>query len=477
VKRSHPEGGSDMTQGSGWSPTAFGGIEALARALRTGRCTAQEITAAYLERIESLDPKLGAFTHVARASALATAHAIDLMLANGTDLGPLMGVPIAVKDLYSVAAMPTTAGSKIDVQDLVQPEGPFIGRLRRAGCVILGKTKTTEFAAGTINLIHKPPRNPWSVQVPLMPGGSSSGSAVAMAADLCALSLGSDTGGSVRQPAALCGTFGYKCTVGMWPVDGVFPLSATLDSLGLFTRSAVDAGVAYCVLQGTAIPRAVNLRGLRLGKPRQRFFDDLQPEVEAVTSRALELLQGAGVEIVPFDLPEVSESDEAFSRLVPTELAAFLGTERIRNGAERLDPVVRARLESAGSVSAVDYIRLLARHHENVRNVANRLAKLDGWVTPTCPLLPVPVGDCNTVDTAVAWNKRSLRNTQPVNYLGQCAVTLPLAVGLGALPVGLQIVCAPNEDARLLSIAIAVESVLGAGARRPNLSAIGAAAE
>jgi Asp-tRNAAsn/Glu-tRNAGln amidotransferase A subunit and related amidases len=137
-----------MTHGSGWSPAAFEGIDVMGRALRNRRCTAHEITAAYLERIESLDPQLGAFTHVARASALATAQAIDLMLANGTDLGPLMGLPIAVKDLYSVAGMPTTAGSNIEVQDLVAPEGPFIGRLRRAGCVILGKAKTTGLRRG-----------------------------------------------------------------------------------------------------------------------------------------------------------------------------------------------------------------------------------------------------------------------------------------------------------------------------------------
>ncbi len=465
-----------MMSAPGWRPTAFEGLDELGRALRTGQRTAQEVTAAYLERIESLDPHLGAFTHVARASALATAEAIDLMLASGTDLGPLMGVPIAVKDLYSVSAMPTRAGSNIDVQDLVRSEGSFIARLRRAGCVILGKTKMTEFAAGTINLIHKPPRNPWSARVPLMPGGSSSGSAVAMAADLCALSLGSDTGGSVRQPAALCGTFGYKSTRGMWPVDGVFPLSSTLDSLGLFTRAASDTAIAYSVLQGTPVPRSARLRGLRLGKPRHRFFEDLEAEVETVTEEALEALQRAGVEIVPFDLPEVAESDATFARLVPTELAAFLGAARIRAGASRLDAVVRARLESAGSVSAVDYIRQLERHRADVQGAVARLMDLDGWVAPTCPLLPVAVTDCRTVDTAVAWNRRSLRNTQPVNYLGQCAVSLPLAPGPSGLPAGLQIACAPNEDGHLLSIATAVEEVLGTG-ERPNLSTVEARAE
>jgi Asp-tRNAAsn/Glu-tRNAGln amidotransferase A subunit and related amidases len=176
------------------------------------------------------------------------------------------------------------------------------------------------FAAGSINLIHKPPRNPWSVEAALMPGGSSSGSAVAMAAGLCALSLGSDTGGSVRQPAALCGTFGYKCTSGMWPVDGVFPLSATLDSLGLFARTASDAAIAYGTLEGKPVPRPASLRGLRLGKPRNRFFDDLQPEVESAVNAALEELQRAGVEIVPFDLPEVSESDGRSRALCPPSL-------------------------------------------------------------------------------------------------------------------------------------------------------------
>ena len=195
-------------------PLGGGGIARFADEFRTGRVTSEAVTTAYLARIEVLDSRLGAYEHVARDSALAQARALDALLAAGTDLGPLMGVPVAIKDLIAVTGMPTTAGSNVDVADLIGPEGPFMDAMKRAGCVILGKTKTVEFAMGGsgLNLVRGTPWNPWDATTHRVPGGSSSGSAVAAAAGLCAFAIGSDTGGSVRIPA-FSGTFGV---FGLW---------------------------------------------------------------------------------------------------------------------------------------------------------------------------------------------------------------------------------------------------------------------
>ena len=261
------------------------GIAGYARRLRQGEITAQAATEAYLGRIAALDPKLGAYQHLAAEPALAQARALDRRRAAGDDQGPLMGVPVAIKDIFAVDGMPTTAGSRLDVADLIGPEGPFVDLLRRAGCVFLGKLKTVEFALGAVG-ISEPrgtPWNPWDAAVQRIPGGSSSGPAVAVAAGLCGFAIGSDTGGSVRLPAAFCGVFGHKTTVGLWPTAGVFPLSSVLDSIGPLTRSAADAALLFGALTGQEVAPAPPER-LRLGRPTSYFFDRLDPAVAAAPS-------------------------------------------------------------------------------------------------------------------------------------------------------------------------------------------------
>jgi aspartyl-tRNA(Asn)/glutamyl-tRNA(Gln) amidotransferase subunit A len=268
-------------------------IAEFGRQLRRGELTIEATVQDYLIRIDTLDTRLGAFEFVAADSALESASALDRLLAAGCDLGPLMGVPIGIKDLFAVTGTPVTAGSRVDIADLVGAEGSFVKLLRRAGCVILGKTKTVEFAYGAAgtNSVRGTPWNSWDSQVHRAPGGSSSGSAVAVAAGLCAFAIGSDTGGSVRLPASLCGIFGLKTTVGLWPTDGVFPLSPTLDSIGLLTRSAEDAAIAFAVLTGRPIPTAASLRALRLGLPEDFFFDELDPTVAQCIDATMALLK------------------------------------------------------------------------------------------------------------------------------------------------------------------------------------------
>src|SRR5690349_19352014 len=245
-----------------------------AAGLRDGTYSAEATTRGALARIDAANEALDAFTFVDAEGALAAARAADAHLLARTDLGPRMGVPVALKDLYAAAGMPMTAGSRIDIADRVPAEGTLVRALKRAGAVILGKTRTTEFAFGTFNPSHPTPRNPADRAVHRMPGGSSSGSAVAEAAGLCAIAFGSDTGGSVRQPAALCGVAGFKPTAGRLPLDGIFPLSPTFDSPGWFAHRVADLALVWQVLSNEAPARARPLDTLVLGKPGAHFFDD-----------------------------------------------------------------------------------------------------------------------------------------------------------------------------------------------------------
>lgn len=438
---------------------------------RLGAISSEKVTAAYLARIAVLDPKLGAFAHIDEGSALETARTMDLLRAAGTDLGPLMGVPIGIKDLFAVDGMPTTAGSLVDVSDLIGSEGSFVKRLRRAGCVILGKTKTVEFAFGAvgINTVRGTPRNPWDAGTERIPGGSSSGSAVAVAAGLCALAIGSDTGGSVRLPAALCGVFGLKATVGLWATDGVFPLSPTFDSIGLLTRSAADAVLAFGAIEGEPAAEAASLEQLTFGIPTSYLNDGLDPEVQACVGKAAARLTGSGATVVERQMSFAKEREGFFGAVLASELLASLGRERFARTRAVMDPVVAARTELGLSVAAVDYVRMIRRHHVLKRLAVDDMGGVDAWLTPTAAILPVALGAFADPEKGLALAGTITRNTQPMNLFGQCGTTTPVN-GLGsALPVGLQVTCRPFEERRALAMALAVEDVLGPPPR-PDLT-------
>jgi len=446
------------------------GLRAVSVALLEGRTSAVELTQAALARIAALEPRLQAFAHLDPARAIAHARAIDGLRAAGVNLGPLMGLPIAVKDLFSVDGMPTTAGSRLEVQDLVAPQGSFVDSLLRAGCVILGKTRTTEFALGGFNLDRPPPWNPCDPREPRMTGGSSHGSAVAMAAGLAGFTVGSDTGGSVRWPAAMCGVVGYKAGSSHWPCDGVFPLSPELDSIGIFTRSAHDAAWVHAALGGQALRPSPAVEALTLAVPTQHFMDQLDEPVQRCFLAAVARLRAGGARIVKVETPEAAEIDEVFRCLVPADLLAFLGRERVSAQFDRLDAVAAARLQVAFDVRADDYAKMLARRRVVQRLVAERSVGIDAWLTPTVPMLPQPTADFRSVADVAEWNRRATRNTRPGNLFGQCGVSMPIQ-HLGteradpssghALPVGLQLCAAPGQDAALLDLACAVEDLLG----------------
>jgi aspartyl-tRNA(Asn)/glutamyl-tRNA(Gln) amidotransferase subunit A len=451
-------------------PLGPDGLFEFAQKLRAGAITSEAATRSYLARIEALDGRLGAYQHVAHSQALASARAMDALLAAGTDLGPLMGVPIGIKDLYAVEGMPTTAGTKMDVQDLIGPEGRLVRSLKRAGCVILGKTKTVEFALGItgVSAPRGTPVNPWDAATVRVPGGSSSGSAVAVAAGLCAFALGSDTGGSVRVPAAFNGLFGLKTTPGLLSNDGALPLVPHLDSGGFLTRSAADASIVLSAITGLSVIPA-RLDALRFGVPQEYYFDALEPGVEGQVRAAMETLAHKGVGLEPFSVPQARERESYFPVVLPACLLATLGRERFQAGRDAMDPIVAKRAATGLDVKAFDYLTLEGRRQVSSRSAAAKFAGLDAWIAPTTAVLPPALADFEDDEKALNLALGMTRNTQPANYFGFPAVTVPIPQEPGNLPVGLQIICPPGQDARAVSIALAVETALGR-AGTPDLS-------
>lgn len=434
-------------------------LSQVAQSLRRHETGIQALTEGFLSRIAAIDPHIGAFSHVAEAGARKTATALDQALAAGIDLGPLMGIPVAVKDLFAVTGMPMTLGSALDVTGLEPRQGPFVSALRRAGAVILGKTRMTEFALGTVNLTHGAPWNPCNAEVHLTPGGSSGGSAAAVAAGLCPLALGSDTGGSVRQPAACCGVVGYKASHRLWSNQGVFPLAPTFDSIGLFSRTVADLQLVYGALAGAGHPARRSVAGLRLGKPIEHYFEHLQPEVEQGFAWAEDKLLQAGAEVVPVPVPEAAEIDAVFAKMIPVELLATIGVDRFLAGRDRIDPVAFARARVGLDVTATEYVDLYRRHLALAAAIDRRMAALDGWIMPTMPGLPVALDQIADVDTASAWNVLSTQNTRPGNLFQQCGVSLPVFRPGGDLPIGFQVMGRNGHDAELIAVAAALEAL------------------
>jgi aspartyl-tRNA(Asn)/glutamyl-tRNA(Gln) amidotransferase subunit A len=432
--------------------------------LRLGELSAESVTRVYVDRIRLRDPKIGAFATVVAREAIDAARGVDALLRAGTDLGPLMGVPIAVKEIFSCHGLLYGAGTDLDLTDITPPQGPFIQKLKRAGCVILGATRTTEFAAATINVSKPMPWNPADGQVKRVCGGSSHGSAAALRAGLCAFSVGSDTGGSVRLPAALCGVFGFKSTAGVWPTEGVFSLSPTLDSVGVFTRSADDAALVFSALgDGLAadVPRA---RALRFGRPKAYVFDQLDDAVRRSVAAALEKLEGEGVEIVDVDIPDVDAAMAVFGKLLFAEFVAVMGKSRLQAGQSTIDPVPWARIQAGFGTEAETLAAAQRAQREAVAAAQEMMSGVDALVYPTAPFVACPAADVQMLEAALAWNLRAGRLTRPGNFFGQCGTSIPLQAGDG-LPVGLQILCNPGADARLLAISRTVESIVGARAR------------
>lgn len=415
-----------------------------------------------LERIQHADPQLRAFEYLDATGAREQARLWQHRLSGNLDCGPLAGVPIAIKDIYAVSGMPVTNGSLHSASHLNGPEGTLVARLRRAGCIILGKTRTVEFALGAtgVNEARGTPWNPADLRQQRIPGGSSSGSGVAVAARMCAFALGSDTGGSIRIPACFNGIVGFKPTVGRWPTDGIFPLSPTLDSAGPLCHSVTDARWLNALISGEAAAEPPDLSQLRFGIPRTLFLDELDETVQKAFELACARLATAGARISEFDLPEALERETLFPQIVPAELLSALGREHFLEHRQEMDSVTRDRAAAGLTTTATEYLQAIRRHQALCRQMENHFGNFDAWLTPTCPFEPMTIASLD--DPSI--HRRSLlasRNTQPVNLFGQCALSMPIGHLRQTLPVGLQIISRAHSDTRLLAIAASVEQELG----------------
>jgi len=389
-------------------------------------------------------------------AALLRAGEIDASIADGTEF-PLAGLTVLVKELISVSGMPASAASAASFESLCPEEGPLVRQLRTLGCVFTGKTRSTEFGFAQHNIGRKMPLNPKLEG--LVTGGSSAGSAAAVAAGLCAFALGTDTGGSVRAPAAFCGITGYLPAPADWSSAGIFQLSKRFDRIGLLTSTAADLDFLLSRISDHGKNVGVSLKGLKVGIPDARFLEDLDPEVEQAFLLAVHKLQKSGVVFSQFALPDCSIADRYFSDNLPDELIASLGGASIKNYSDQLDPVTRAKLLRNDEAD-----RVLVSNEELddfAAETALALAGLDVWIVPTAPCLPPPVESLDTVENVLAFQSRASRNTRPVNLMGVPAVSIPVGVPeAGDISAGMQIIGVPDAAPRLSAITALFETVI-----------------
>jgi aspartyl-tRNA(Asn)/glutamyl-tRNA(Gln) amidotransferase subunit A len=469
-------------------PVEFTTIAALGAQFRSGALGPVQAAEATLARMAALDKHLHAFIAVTAERALAEARAAETLLRGGHDLGPLHGMPYAVKDLYDVAGQPTTAGTRLLAGNVATRDCAAVRRLSAAGMVLVGKTHTVQFAFGGVGINHDlgTPHNPWHA-TPHAPGGSSSGSGVAVGAGLVPMALGSDTGGSVRIPAALCGTVGLKTTVGRISRAGVYPLSWTLDSVGPLARTVEDAALVHQALQGadaddetTAGIAAqdvlhalkAGVRGLRLGFGETVFFDDVAPDIAAAVREAGRVLRGLGAHVESVATPEVAEAagEQRRAHVIAAEALAVNG-HFIDGQFDALDPVVAHRMKGGRQLSATDYFAVLRQWSGLRARLARRLADVDALLVPATMIPPRPLAAIDaTLDTYADANGRYLRNTALGNILNLCAVTMPCGFTPGGLPIGLMIYAKPFDEATALRVAWAYEQATDWHRRRPDLA-------
>ena len=419
---------------------------------------------ACLTRIEdSTGEGARAFTKIYAERARVAAEAADSRARLGQRLGPLDGRIVSIKDLFDVAGEATTAGSKLRRNaPTAISEAPVIARLRAAGAVIIGKTNMTEFAfSGVgINPHYGTPGNP--ADRSRIPGGSSSGGAVSVADGMAEITIGSDTGGSTRIPAALCGIVGLKPSQYRVPTTGAFPLSYALDSIGPMAHSVADCALADAVMAGEApLPLApAPLPGLRLGIPQGLLMEGMEPAVAAAFENAISSLGKASARISDQPLPLLADMLAVNTRggFAATEAYA-IHRDYLAHRAGDFDPFVRGRIERGSTVPAADYIFMQRRRAELIAAMDAQLADLDALILPTTPIT-APQIDALAGDEAAftAVNMLLLRNTAVANFFDLCAISLPLpATGL---PVGLMLVTRNGQDHRLLRMAAAVENAL-----------------
>ena len=461
-------------------------IATLSRAITARQVSPVEVTRECLARVGKLDPTIRSFITVDADGALSAARELEAELGAGLSRGPLHGIPVAYKDLLCVGGLPTSCGTKTRDYFAADRECTAVGRLRDAGAVTLGKLNMTELALGPFgdNPHHGDVQNPWKRGHAA--GGSSSGSAAAVAAGFVVGALGSDTGGSIRLPAACCGVVGLKPTYGRVSRAGAMPLSWSMDHVGPLTRTVMDAALllgaiaGYDALDATSSRRGVPyyervldtpVEGLRVGLAENYYFEGLDAEMAAGVRAAAKVLEDLGAEVAPVRVPDPAPLVEVCNVVTRAESAA-IHAKLVRERPHELGPAVRARLEVGLHVSAHDYLQALRLRARYTREfVARAFAGADALVVPVIPE-PAPVLDAvkaGTPEEVVGRMGRFSRLTRPFNGLGLPAVSVPCGFSRDGRPLAFQVVGRPFDEATTLRLGHAYERAAGWVARRPAL--------
>jgi aspartyl-tRNA(Asn)/glutamyl-tRNA(Gln) amidotransferase subunit A len=459
------------------STNPFSTLTDLAGALARRDLSALELAEFYLARIERANPKLNAFVTVEQELARNLAQASDARRAAGVPVGPLDGLPIALKDLLEIKGRVTTVGSALWRQRRSKETAVVVEHLLAAGMVILGKTHMVEFAFGGwgANPQLGTPWNPWDLATHRVPGGSSSGSGVAVAAGLAPCAIGSDTGGSVRIPASLVGITGLKTTTGLISLRGAFPLSSTLDTIGPMTRTVDDAALLTAALAEPELcaqlartasdPSRLDGRVIVMLAPDQAPIA-VDPAAAAAVDEARRLLQSLGARVIerrfPFDFADFMRRN---GQLIAAE-AYSVHRAYVEDQALPIGPAVRSRLLSGKGIAAADYIDTLAHRRAACQAWIDWMNDVDALLTPTLPIAACRVEEVDETATPLA------AFTRAGNYLNTCALSLPAGFAPGGLPVGIQLLAKPFDEARLLDIGRAFQRASDWHRRTPDLSSL-----
>ncbi len=441
--------------------------------LRQRKLSVRELTEQALLRIGELNSRLNAFITVTDATARARAEILDEELARGLDRGPLHGIPIAHKDNIFTRGVRTTSGSKIFADFVPETDADIVRQLDEAGMAMIGKTGLHEFAYGiTSNNPHFGAiRNPWDLD--RIPGGSSGGSAAAIAAGIVPLATGTDTGGSIRIPASFCGVVGLKPTYERVSRKGVMPLGLTLDHAGLLGGTVRDVALGFKAIAKHAShyvpPAHADLRGMRIGVPENFFVERIAPDVMLSFRAAVQTAAGLGAHVAEVRLPDAEEVN-AVGRIVQlSEVSSLLGRYLDRRGEMGRDIVVL--LEQGRLIPATHYVRAQRVRSVLARDFAKIWKNLDCLMTPATPMTAPKIGETSVAFGSIMEDVRmaATRLVRPFNVLGWPALVLPSGFSGAGLPIGLQLVAPPNQEDTLLQAGAALEDAFGLSGRRPAI--------
>ena len=463
---------------------AFASLDEIRRRIRAGQVTSAALTRLMLDRIARFNPRLNCFITVCEDAAMQQAAAHDGMMAAGVDLGPLHGIPVAVKDNMATAGVRTTAASRILADWIPDEDATVVRRLKQAGAVILGKTNLYEFAYGGVHDDYGEVRNPWHPDRTC--SASSSGPACAVAAGLAYASLGTDTGGSVRLPAAACGLVGHKPTYGLVSRAGVVPAGYSLDHVGPFARSVRDAALVLNAIAGpdprdpagTRRPASDagadldrGITGLAIGVPQVQASELIDPQMRDAFRAALAVLEQAGARLVALDLPDHLLSRTAMWAISASELAESHHVY-LRTRAQDYSPTVRGLIRQGAFLPAVEYVHAQRVRQKIIVQYEEVMRRVDVIAMPVVPFPAWPVGaEEVTVDGVTENLMGSLtRYCPPFNITGQPAIAVPAGFDRDGLPLGFQIAGRWHEDATVFCVAQAYEQATEWHRRRPILA-------